>query len=471
MALINCYRFEQPPNQDWVRSGGVFKIRAGGVASPQKLGFESFRLQRLLIGIGAEFAKLQSQFRGHVDAGMLNATIRGVVSDAGLVPADAPKTVAFGVDDLGTAKYVLRLLIVDHNVRADQALAVGVTADPSHGADCVSCGLPKKRPKMDPKVKSHSVIPASFWMAIVPSALAAVGVEKVVFSGKDEVLRNTMINAGNEAAGNYAKPGADAQAISMCSDCESRQADFSLLQRHQKAQRWLRERANQGKEAQVRTFVGAQFLPPTGIGDREEMIRLTYNVARRVAAAFERQIFAALDEHIKGLPPAAPAAVPTATRKRAIVHTTRFDSPEDQRAAMRKLVLPQAIESSARRANATWVGVTSLEARQWSARTSAKARQWVDHVSLKSGLEISWITHGIDHATPLKARLEEIGSAHAGRRAKTTWKGLHSEPPLSVYLAQNIDAYLQAVVELAVLFSGLTRHDATKDEKDKIIVG
>jgi hypothetical protein len=46
---------------------------------------------------------------------------------------------------------------------------------------------------------------------------------------------------------------------------------------------------------------------------------------------------------------------------------------------------------------------------------------------------------------------------------------LPGEPPLVVYLAQNIDAFLQAVVEFAVLFSGLTRKDQTKDEKGGVV--
>jgi hypothetical protein len=467
MALVNCYRYEQTADGTWSRSGGVYKIRPRAVVQGQQLGFNSFKLQRLLIGISTEFAKLHAQFRGHLDKSALNA-IRGVITEAGLVPADAPKTLVLGTDDLEPGKqYSLKLLVVDNK----QALGVAATCDAASNVTCVSCGQLKARPKMDPQVKSHSVIPASFWLAIIPSGLAAIGVEKVILSGDDGTLKNSMINAGADASGNYYKPGADAQAISMCSDCESRQADFSLLQRHEKGERWLRISDNQSKEAEIRTFIGTQFLAkPTGIGERDEMIGITYNVARRVAGALERQIFSALEKYIKSLPPDTSSPTTPQPHKRPVTITTgKFGSRDEQSRAMRQQVLPQTMKEVSNRSVSTAVGFISREARDSSARESLKARQWVDHVSLKAGLEVWWSGFKIDDDMPLKAKLEQIGTMHGARRAKRSWRGLPGEPPLAVYLAQNIDSFLQAVVEMAVLFSGLTRRDQTKDENVGVV--
>ncbi|HET7560867.1 MAG TPA: hypothetical protein VFJ87_00630 [Rhodanobacteraceae bacterium] len=467
MALINCYRYKRV-SSNWNRDGGVYKIRSGGVAAPQPLGFSSFRLQRLLIAISTEFGNLQAQFHHHTESSALNAAIRAVVVNAGLSPANAPGTVAFGTDDLGANRYAVSLFIIDKDVNPDEALAVGIVADAGRNTDCISCGQPKARPGMDPQVKSHSVIPASFWPAIVPSALTAIGVLNTTsFSGDDLVLFNAMVNAGNEAAGSYAKPGADPQAFSMCSDCEIRQADFSLLQRHEKGTAWLLKPANHGNEAVVRTFVGSQFLPPAGIGTRDEMIRLTYNLARRVAAAIERQVFSSLEFCIRRLPAAGPVAPPVSPRGTPrTIHSATFASQSDQKAQMHARVLPQMMEQVAKRSISTWVGITSLEAHRWVASVASQSHQWVAHTSLAAGLQVSWYTFGIDHNTPLRQRLLQIGCTHARRRARTTWNGLPAEPPLVVYLAQHIDAYLQAVVELAVLFAGLKRHDSTKDEKE-----
>ena len=471
MALINCYRYKLETGA-WKRDGtGMYKIRAGGVAQGQPLGFDSFKLQRLLIAISTEFAKLNAQFRGHMDESMLSSVVRGAITEAGLTPGNAPDSVTFGTDDLGGGSYKMKLLVIDRAVNANQGLGIAVTTDRQSNAVCISCGLSKTlRKTMDPKVKSPSVIPASFWVAIVPSALTAIGVKKLALTGEDEILKNAMMNAGNEAAGTYAKPGADAQAISMCSDCESRQADFTLLQRHEKGEKWLRNRDNAGKDAEIRTFIGTQFLGSTGIGNRDEMVRVTYNVARRVAGAFERQIFNALDKHIRSLPPDTVApTTPTPHKTPITVMSTKFASQPAQQLAMGQQVLPQMMKQVESRAISTWVGITSRQARDWSARESVKARHWVDHISLKAGLQVSWSTHRIDDGTPLKAKLEQIGMQHGPHRAKKTWQGLPGEPPLVVYLAQNIDAFLQAVVEFAVLFSGLTRKDQTKDEKGGVV--
>ena len=215
MALINCYQYNQDASMEWKRSGGVYKIRPGGVVAPQVLGFKSFKLQRLLIAISTEFAKLQAQFHGHLDKGSLTAAIRTVVTEAGLAPANAPPVLQVDTDDVGLGGYVLKLFIIDGAADGKQALLVGITADANQNSTCISCGQRKERPKMDPRVKSHSVIPASFWIVIVPSALATIGVEMTAFTGDDQILYNSLVNAGNEAAGTYAKPGADAQAISM----------------------------------------------------------------------------------------------------------------------------------------------------------------------------------------------------------------------------------------------------------------
>lgn len=471
MALINCYRYEQA-HGSWNRSGGVYKIRAGGVPGGQPLGFNSFKLQRLLITISTEFAKLQAQFHGHIDEAALGAAVRTAITDAGLAPANAPGSIVFPTDDLGPgASYTLKLLVIDRDVSTTQALGVAATRDAKSNPMCVSCGLTKDRPKMDKQVKSHSVIPASFWVAIVPSALAAIGVEKIAFTGDDEVLRNALVNAGNEAAGTYAKPGADPQAFSMCSDCESRQADFSLLQRFDKGERWMRYRENHAKEAEVRTFIGTQFLPgPHGIGQRDEMVRITYNVARRVASAFERQIFSSLDGWIRRLPATPPSTpAPTVATTPVKITTGRFGSPAEQQSAMGGKVFPQLMKAVSDRSISTWVGITSLEARRWSAQQSVKSRHYVDHLSLRAGLQVWWSGMKLDDGTPLKAKLEQIGKLHGARRAKQSWKGLPGEPPLVVYLAQNIDAFLQAVVEMSVLFAGLSRHDQTKDEKSGVV--
>jgi hypothetical protein len=468
MALINCYRYEKSANK-WSRTGSVYKIRAGGVPGGQPLGFDSFRLQRLLIAIGTEFAKLNAQFRGHMDSGMLNAAIRGVITEAGLQPSDAPEEVKLDNDDVGSGKYAMRLLIIDGATNANQGLAVGVTSDGTANPTCVSCGLAKARPKMDPKVKSHSVIPASFWEAIVPSALAAVGVDKAAtFSTEDQVLKNSMINAGNEAAGTFQKPGADAQAISMCSDCESRQADFSLLQRHEKGERWLRNDDNRGKEAVIRSFIGTQFLAQsTGIGDRNELTRVTYNVARRVASAFERLIVAALERYIRSLGADTPAKrTPAAHKTPLIVSSTKFGTQDQQQTAMKQQVLPQMRQQVQ---NKSFIGATFLEAQDFVARISRKAHQHVTHISLWAGLEVAWSTFPIDDTTPLKARLEQIGTTHGAHRAQRRWRGGKDEPPLAVFLAQDIDEFLRAVVEMAVLFCGLRRRDQTKDEKGGVV--
>ena len=164
-------------------------------------------------------------------------------------------------------------------------------------------------------------------------------------------------------------------------------------------------------------------------------------------------IFSTLDRYIKTLPPENPTTPAPSLPGRPIdLSRKKFGSPNTVQ------------QEATRRSISFSVGIIALEARRWSARESVKARQWVDHVSLRAGLQVSWFTHGIDHDTPLKARLQQIGRVHGARRATTTWRGQPDQPPLVVYLAQNIDAFLLAVVELAVLFSGLTRYDSAKEE-------